>query len=130
MNTNVLDECLALNFQGKLPFPETLARLATEGVQWYSANFILGRKTWYSTDDQAHGQAFPDWKGPAVAPAFSQDGIVAAIRASQRGEIIFPEFIERAMAAGVAYYTVHLQGRKAIYFSRDGEFHIEEFPPL
>jgi hypothetical protein len=28
----------------------------------------------------------------------------------------------------VVYYTVHLKGRKAIYFGRHGDFYIEPFP--
>jgi uncharacterized protein YbcV (DUF1398 family) len=53
---------------------------------------------------------------------------VAAIRASQRGESTYREFLRRISAAGVVYYTVHMQGRKAIYFGRHGDFYIEPFP--
>jgi uncharacterized protein YbcV (DUF1398 family) len=59
---------------------------------------------------------------------FSETDLVSAIRASQRGEIIYPEFLRRACAAGVVNYTVHLHGRKAIYLSRLGDIYIEPFP--
>jgi hypothetical protein len=32
------------------------------------------------------------------------------------------------MAAGTASYSVYLNGRKAIYFGRNGDFHVEPFP--
>jgi uncharacterized protein YbcV (DUF1398 family) len=39
------------------------------------------------------------------------------------------EFLRRIMGAGCAHYEVYIQGRKAVYFGRDGEFYIEPFPP-
>jgi hypothetical protein len=32
------------------------------------------------------------------------------------------------MAAGTASFSVYLKRRKAIYFGRNGDFHIEPFP--
>jgi uncharacterized protein YbcV (DUF1398 family) len=53
---------------------------------------------------------------------------VAAITAIQRRVIAYPEFLRLIMAAGTASYSVFLNGRKVIYFSRNGEFHVEPFP--
>ena len=33
-------------------------------------------------------------------------------------------------AAGVVYYTVHLQGGKAVYFGRHGDSFTEPFPTV
>jgi len=63
-----------------------------------------------------------------VAEGFSKSGIVAAIRAAQRDEIRYPEFMRPASAAGVVGYWAFLTGKRVIYFGRKGEFHVEEFP--
>ena len=36
--------------------------------------------------------------------------------------------LRRVMAAGTTSYSVYLNGRKAIYFGRNGDFHVEPFP--
>jgi uncharacterized protein YbcV (DUF1398 family) len=64
----------------------------------------------------------------AVAEEYSKDGLVAAIRGAQADTIRYPEFVERATAAGVIGYWAFLAGRKVIYFGRKGDVHVEEFP--
>jgi uncharacterized protein YbcV (DUF1398 family) len=54
--------------------------------------------------------------------------VVAAIRAAQRDEIRYPEFIKRSRAAGVVAYWAFLTGRQVCYFGRQGECHVEKFP--
>ena len=63
-----------------------------------------------------------------IANEFSSTGIVSAIRAAQNDTIRYPEFIKRAAAAGVIGYWAFLTGKKVIYFGRQGEFHVEDFP--
>ena len=63
-----------------------------------------------------------------AADDFSQSGLVAAIRAAQADQIRYPEFVNRAMAAGTVAYWALLTGKRVVYFGRNGEFHVEEFP--
>jgi len=63
-----------------------------------------------------------------IAQEFSTEGIVAAIRGAQSDTIRYPEFMKQAAAAGVIAYWAFLTGKKVIYFGRQGEMHIEEFP--
>ena len=86
--------------------------------------------THYASDLSYHQTRWPQDTPRPIADAFSPDLVVAAIRAIQKRESIYPEFIRQIAAAGTVYYTVHLQGRKAIYFGRHGEFYIEPFPKV
>jgi uncharacterized protein YbcV (DUF1398 family) len=49
-------------------------------------------------------------------------------RGAQQDAIRYPEFVRRSRAAGVIGYWAFLTGRKVIYFGRQGEQHIENFP--
>jgi hypothetical protein len=128
MKIEILDNCVAGAFAGTMPFGETVGHMLDEGVEWYSANLLFGASTHYSADGSHHQSRWPGWQVPAIADRFDEAGVVAAIRASQAAEIKYPEFLQRIARAGVVYYTVHMQGRKAIYFGRHGDFHIELFP--
>jgi uncharacterized protein YbcV (DUF1398 family) len=128
MTPGILDRCTAGAFDGSVPFPETVRKITEDGVEWYSANLIFGMKTYYGTDLSHYQTAWPNWTTPQIADEFCSEGVSAAIRASQAKEINYQEFLKRIADAGVVYYTVHLQGRKAIYFGRHGDSFTEPFP--
>ena len=50
------------------------------------------------------------------------------MRQSQRGEHTYVDFLRKTMAAGCVGYCVHIRGRRALYFGRDGDVHVERFP--
>jgi uncharacterized protein YbcV (DUF1398 family) len=128
LNTQVLDECEFLSFQGKIAFPEVVARLAASGVERYCADLVKLEKFYYSPEGQSHIVAMPLADAPAIGREFSANAVRAAVRDSQKGEIGYPEFLKRIMAAGTVYYDVFVGGRKVIYTGRDGDFHVENFP--
>jgi uncharacterized protein YbcV (DUF1398 family) len=130
MTPKVLDQCTSGAFDGSVPFPETVQRITEDGVEWYSANLIFGMKTYYGADLSHYQTPWVNWTTPRIADEFRSGSVGAAIRASQAGEINYREFLKRIAEAGVVYYTVHLTGRRAIYFGRHGEFHIEPFPGI
>jgi uncharacterized protein YbcV (DUF1398 family) len=65
---------------------------------------------------------------PPIGERFAEREVQQAIAAIQRREIEYPEFLRRIMAAGTTSYAVFLKGRKAVYFGRYGDFHVEPFP--
>lgn len=130
MTPAILDQCTAGALDGTVPFPETIRKLLTDGVEWYSANLIFGMKTYYGADLGHHQTPWPDWNPPRIAEAFCAESVSKAIRASQAKEITYRQFLQRIADAGVVYYTVHLKGRKAIYFGRHGDSFTEPFPPM
>ena len=128
MTPTLFDKCVAGSHAATMFFPEIVAQLTADGVEWYSANLILKASTAYAADGAHHQVQWPGGHALAIADKFQAGKVQEAIRASQRGEITYLQFLDLVAAAGTVYYTVHLAGRKAIYFGRHGEFHVELFP--
>jgi uncharacterized protein YbcV (DUF1398 family) len=127
MNTQTLEQCMAASF-ADTPFPEVVRRLVGAGVQSYTADLVKLRNTYYGTDREAYDELLPLKDGPAIAPGFDSDRVAATVKAIQRGEIGYAEFLRRIMDAGCSHYEVFISGRKAMYFGRDGAFYTEPFP--
>jgi uncharacterized protein YbcV (DUF1398 family) len=126
-NTATIADCMKASF-ADTPFPKVVERLAGAGVKSYTADLVRLRKTYYGAESEGHDEAMPLEAAPAIAPAFDTTGVAATVKAIQRGEIGYAEFLCRIMAAGCARYEVFIAGRKAMYFGRDGEFYTEPFP--
>jgi|HubBroStandDraft_1064217.scaffolds.fasta_scaffold658022_1 hypothetical protein len=58
----------------------------------------------------------------------SDAGVDAAVRSIQCGEIKYDALIRQTMAEDCNGYFVLIAGRKAVYFGRKGEEHVELFP--
>jgi ketosteroid isomerase-like protein len=129
MNTNLLSQCVANSFADTMTFGAVVQKLISDKIEWYSSNLMFGVTTHYAADGSHHQTKWPEGSAFPIADAFSPNKVGAALRAIQGREITYPEFLRQIGEAGVVYYTVHLQGRKAIYFGRHGEFYIEMFPP-
>jgi uncharacterized protein YbcV (DUF1398 family) len=127
MNIEAIRRALEGSQVGKLTFPEVVRILLEAGVESYRVDLVRGDDTFYMLSGETHVEkmTLPSAK---IADNFSQTAIAAAIRAAQADSIRYPEFLNRAMAAGTAAYHAYLTGRKVIYFGRKGELHIEEFP--
>jgi len=124
----IVTECTAGSDAARLTFPEVVMRLMRAGVERYHADLVRAEKTYYMPGGASH--AVPSAKLRA-APArdFSAAGVDAAVRAIQAQNIDYAEFCERIAAAGCVGYIVSLVGRRAVYFGRTGENHLEPFPP-
>ena len=128
MNTQILEECTDRAFQNKITFPETVQKLTEAGIERYCADLVTLQKIYYTPAGEHYTAQLPLKRFPPIAAAFSETGVQSAIKASQRGEIDYPEFLRRIMTAGTVYYDIFIQGRKAIYTGRNGDFHVEKFP--
>jgi uncharacterized protein YbcV (DUF1398 family) len=127
MNTETIAECMKLSF-ADTPFAKVVERLVGAGVKSYTADLITLRSTYYGADGEAFDEALPLREAPAIAPAFDSTRVAASVKAIQRGEIGYAEFLLRIMRSGCSHYEVFIAGRKAMYFGRDGEFYTEPFP--
>ena len=127
MNTEVMKFATEGSEAGKLRFPEVVKALTDAGVESYHTDLIVGVKTYYMPDGQTHDVKMKLAPLP-IAAEYSKSGLVAAIRAAQKDEIRYPEFLKRAAAAGSAAYTVFVTGQRAVYLGRKGEVHVEIFP--
>jgi uncharacterized protein YbcV (DUF1398 family) len=110
----------------RITFPAVLKALMEVGIERYHADLLAGRKTYYLPegdfeDTQAH-------KPGVVVLEFSAEGVEKAVRAIQRQEIAYREFCRLIAAAGCVGYFVSLAGRRAVYYGRTGDQHVEWFP--
>jgi uncharacterized protein YbcV (DUF1398 family) len=122
-----ISEVLAESHAGKLIFPQVVQRMLAAGVTSYFVDTLRSEDVVYLADDTTFTEKMHLPLDP-VAEEFSKPAIVAAIRAAQRDEIRYPEFMRQASAAGVVGYWAFLTGKKVIYFGRKGDFHVENFP--
>lgn len=127
MKTEIMHQTTEGSLKGTLTFPQVVQMLAQEGVESYQVDLLQKKKTFYGSNGETYIESF-DFNGPQVDKKFSQQQVVDAIRASQMGKIPYTEFLNKILKAGTSTYTVYINGQKAIYFGRNGDFHVENFP--
>jgi uncharacterized protein YbcV (DUF1398 family) len=127
MDTETIAACMKESF-ANTPFPLVVQKLAGVGVTGYTADLIALRKTYYNGDAESVDETMPLTGAPAIAAHFDGEAVAATVKAIQRKEIGYAEFLRRIMKAGCASYRVFFGGRKAMYFGRDGAFYTEPFP--
>jgi len=123
----VMHECASRSDNETITFPEVVRKLADAGVEWYHTDFYRAEHTYYMPSGESHVESMFALTEP-VAQEFSDSGVDAAVRSIQRGKIKYKEFVRRIVAAGCNGYFVLITGRKAVYFGRKGEEHVELFP--
>jgi uncharacterized protein YbcV (DUF1398 family) len=127
MNIKLMNEMAQAALTGTLNFGEIVMKLMAEGVESYRVDFVRKEKIFYMPSGETHIVKLP-FKNHIIAVDFNAEGIQSAIKASQRGELKFIDFIPRALDAGVTSYMVFMSGKKVIYFGRKGDSHTELFP--
>ena len=123
----VMQECTDASDQERISFPDVVGRLAAAGVERYHADLQRHEKVYYLPDGQSHAVPTVALAEPAAA-AFSATGVEAAVRAAQAGTIGYGEFCRWILKAGCVGYFVSIPGRRAVYFGRTSECHVEHFP--
>ncbi|MEP9377435.1 DUF1398 family protein [Aquabacter sp. CN5-332] len=111
----------------RVTFPEVVAQLMEAGIERYHADLQRNEKTYYLPSGASHVVAAHE-VGAVPAEGFSAEGVERAVRAVQAGQIKYREFCARIAAAGCVAYLVSLAGRRAVYYGRTGETHVEWFP--
>lgn len=112
--------------QERLPFPEIVRSLMEAGVERYYADMLTSTRIYYLADGSWESVQCQQYPNPAMS--FSAAGIEQAIRASQSQEIRYREFCKRIAQAGCVGYFVSLAGKRAVYFGRSCDMHVEWFP--
>lgn len=128
MNTDVIKECTSLSLSEKITFPEVVMKLAAAGVERYTADLIGKQKFTYGTSGETHTEENLAFESIDIPEQFNSAAVKQAIADIQQNRIQYQTFLRRIMEAGCAHYEVFITGRRAIYFGRSGDHHIEEFP--
>lgn len=121
-------EAASLSLAGKIEFPELVGRLIAIGVERYHADYCRDEITYYLPTGQSVVVAAPH-PPHEIAEEFSASAVESAVRQSQRGDHTYEDFVRKTKAAGCVGYFVQITGRRAIYFGRSGDSHVEHFPP-
>ena len=127
--THAIQACVQGALSGEVTFPEIVRTLAEIGIERYHADYSRQEITYYLRDGDSLVVATLH-PAHAMAVEFSASAVEAAVRQSQRNEHTYLDFIRKTMAAGCVGYFVQITGRRVIYFGRNGESHVEHFPPI
>jgi uncharacterized protein YbcV (DUF1398 family) len=110
----------------RITFPEVVKALMEAGVERYHADLVAARKTYYLPSGEFEEHTVDKVGAPVLA--FSAEGVEKAVRAIQRQEIGYRAFCRQIADAGCVGYLVSLTGRRAVYYGRSGDEHVEWFP--
>jgi uncharacterized protein YbcV (DUF1398 family) len=124
----VIQATLEASDRGQIHFGEVIARLMGVQVESYQVDYRTGRATCTLPGGDALDLGIEP-TGVAIAEAFDGAAVRAAILGAQQGRVMYPEFKRLTQRAGCVGYTVWIAGRHVVYVGRQGETHVERFPP-
>ena len=124
---DVVREMIKASDEERITFPAVVKALMEVKVERYRADLVTGRKTYYLADGD-----FEDVEVHKVGGApgeFSAEGVEKAVRAmSSARRSGYRKFCRLIADAGCVGYFVSLTGRRAVYYGRTGDEHVEWFP--
>ncbi len=127
--SKVAEACLHGAESNSMTFPEIVGKLMEAGFESYSVDFRRATATYYLPDGES--VVLPTHRHPTpIAATLNIPALQAAIREAQQSAPTYTYlgFCEKVMVAGCAGYVVSFSGRRAVYFGRTAETHVEHFP--
>ncbi len=121
--------CLAGAETGTINFPEIVRTLTAEGFEGYAIDFRRNTATYYMTVSNSAVLPIHKERTP-IAQTLDIDAVQLAIREAQQSVpgYSYLSFCAKIRTAGCAGYMVSFSGRRAVYYGRTGELHVEHFP--
>lgn len=121
--------CLEGAETNSMTFPEIVGALMQSGFESYVVDFRLARTTYFLPAGEYIELETHRSDGP-VGQGFDATSLKDAIREAQTlaPGYTYKGFCSKAKAAGCAGYIVSFLGRRALYFGRTAEVHVEHFP--
>ena len=125
----VVQACLDDAATNAMTFPQIVGRLIEAGFESYTVDFRRGVATYYRPDGESVELPSPH-AHMHVGEVFNAAAMQTAIGEAQRlaPGYTYEGFCAKVTAAGCAGYMVSFLGRRAVYFGRTGETHVEPFP--
>ena len=127
--TIIAQTCLEGAESNAMTFPQIVGRLMQAGFESYAIDFRRESATYYLPNGDS--VLLPTHHGRMpIAAALNVTAVQAAIGEAQRlaPGYTYAGFCTKVMAAGCAGYIVSFSGRRALYFGRTAETHVEHFP--
>ncbi len=112
-----------------MTFPQIVGKLLEAGFESYAVDCRRQSAIYYTSDGDSVEFQTHETDSP-VAAAFDREAIQAAIHEAQAlvAGYTYRGFCAKVKAAGCAGYIVSFSGRRAVYFGRTAETHVEYFP--
>jgi len=112
-----------------MTFPEIVRTLMQNGFEGYMIDLRRSLASYYAVSGESCELPTHRVETP-VSPAFDSSLVREAIKEAQSlvPGYTYLGFCEKVAAAGCAGYLVSLSGRRALYFGRTAETHVEHFP--
>jgi len=125
----VAETCLKGAEENTMTFPEIVGTLMCNGFESYMIDFRRRKAVYYLADGDSIELGTHNVGAP-VASGFDAARIDMAIKEAQQlvPGYTYRGFCEKVVAAGCAGYMVSFSGRRALYFGRTAETHVERFP--
>ena len=126
---HIAEKCLRGAEDNSMTFPQIVGTLMQEGFESYAIDFRRASAIYYRPDGDSIELPTHQYVVP-VAPTFNTAAIQNAVHEAQQllPGYTYPGFCVKVMEAGCAGYLVSFSGRRAVYFGRTGETHVEHFP--
>lgn len=124
----IVSQAARATLAATMSFPEVVSQLMPTGAEYYHADYVAMRKTFYNADGDTVVTPI-NYEGlPKVAEDFDVQALMANILDNQTKNQKYFDFTRRAMEAGVQGYFAFLRGKRVTYFGRQGDAHTEWFP--
>ncbi len=125
----IAQTCLDGAENNTMTFPDIVGTLIKAGFESYAIDYRRSTATYFLPDGDSvvlptqHG-------GSPIAATLNTAAVQSAIREAQQlaPGYTYAGFCRKVMTAGCAAYIVSFTGRRAVYFGRDAEIHVERFP--
>jgi hypothetical protein len=113
-----------------LPFPQTVGALLALGVTRYHIDYLSSTATAYHDSGAVDVAEIPSHLPSGVKTwGWDQPALRAAIKRVQGGETpTYAQFSRECIEAGATNYFACLAGKRVVYMSGLGDFHVEWFP--
>jgi uncharacterized protein YbcV (DUF1398 family) len=127
--SEIAESCLHGAESDSMAFPAIVEKLIQAGFESYEIDFRRATATFYLPDGESAVLPTHRHRTP-VAPALNVAAVQAAIREAQQAApgYTYLGFCEKVMVGGCCGYVVSFSGRRAVYFGRTAETHVEHFP--
>lgn len=125
---SVIKECIKLSFEDGQAFPEIVRRLKEVGVERYYVDLVRLEKTYYCEDGKTYREKLPLKDPGSIGEGYSEEGVKGALKALEKGEIDYAEFLRRMMKSGIASCIIFMKSEEVQHFGRKGERWVEKFP--
>lgn len=125
----IAQRCLQSAYDGSMDFPNIVGTLMRAGFESYDVDYRRHCNIYYKPNGESIVLPIPQHAHP-VAAVFDVDAIRAAIHEAQTHAVgyTYQGFCDKVIAAGCAGYKVSFLGKRAVYFGRTAETHVEHFP--